>query len=79
MDAKSGAVKKLHPLTSHPKIMRMGEGRFVLCFDFKNEAGKKVDVDFYMARKGKSYVVFHHAVNGHDLLGRLMSEGKVRP
>jgi hypothetical protein len=79
LDPKSGEVQKLHPLTAHPKIMRMGEGRFVLCFDFRNEAGKKVDVDFYMARKGKGYVVFHQAVNGHDLLGRLMSEGKVRP
>jgi hypothetical protein len=76
MDVAGGEVHKLYPLTAHPKVMQMGE-HFVLCFDFKDEAGKKVDVDFYMARKGKSYVVFHQTVNDHSLIGRLMSTGKI--
>ena len=76
LDPKTGEVEALHPVTAHPMILRMGKN-YVLCFDFKDEAGKKVDVDFYMARKAGTYVVFHQAVNGHDLLGRLMNAGKV--
>jgi hypothetical protein len=76
MDTKTGDVVPLHPVKAHPKIMRMGEN-FVLCFDFLNAEGKKVDIDFYMARKGNTYVVFHTAMSDHSLLGRLMGAGKI--
>ena len=53
LDKKSGEVMKLHPVTAHPMIMRMGDN-YVLCFDFRTAAGKDVPVDFYMARKKDS-------------------------
>ena len=53
LDSKSGEVMKLHPVTAHPMIMKMGDN-YVLCFDFRTAAGKDVPVDFYMARKKDS-------------------------
>jgi hypothetical protein len=76
LDAKSGDVVKLHPVTAHPMIMRMGEN-FVLCFDFRDSAGKDVPIDFYMARKKDSFVVFHASVSDRSVLQRLMQSGKV--
>jgi len=76
LNPKSGDVRRLHPVTAHPAILQMGN-YFVLCFDFRDDGGKPVNVDFYMARKGQSYVVFHAAVENRALLGRLMKTGKV--
>ena len=76
LDSKSGEVMKLHPVTAHPMIMKMGEN-YVLCFDFRTAAGQDVPVDFYMARKKDSYVVFHAAVSDRSVLQRLMQSGKV--
>ena len=75
-DPAAGEVQRLHPVTAHPVIMQMGDN-FVLCFDFKDDAGKDVAVDFYMARKGKSFVVFHAAVSNRQALQKLMKAGKV--
>lgn len=76
LDPKDGEVKKLHPVTAHPMILKMGE-HFVLCFDFRDDAGNKVPVDYYMARKQNNYVVFHSAVADRALLQRLMKSGKI--
>jgi hypothetical protein len=72
----TGAVRSLHPVTAHPVLLRMGQ-YFVLCTDFRDVDGKPVNIDFYMVRRGKSYVVFRTEVNNHAPLDRLMSEGKV--
>lgn len=77
-DAKRGEVRKLRPATAHPMIMQMGK-HFVLCFDFLDNAGKKVEVDYYMARKGRGFVVFHSAVASRNALMALVKSGKVRP
>jgi hypothetical protein len=49
----------------------------VLCTDFRDSEGKPVNIDFYMARRGKSYAVFRTEVNNHAALDRLISAGKV--
>ena len=77
LDPKDGEVKKLHPVTAHPMILTMGE-HFVLCFDFRDDAGNKVPVDYYMARKQDDYVVFHSAIADRPLLQRLMKGGKIK-
>jgi len=77
-DAKEAKVRKLRPATAHPMIMQMGE-HFVLCFDFFDSAGKKIEVDYYMARKGRGFVVFHSAVGSRNALMALVKQGKVRP
>lgn len=76
LDTESGDVKILHPVTGHPIILRMGN-KFVLCYDFVDQRNRKAEIDYYLAAKGDSYVVFHTAINNRALLMRLMSAGKV--
>ncbi len=76
IDENAGEVRTLHPVTAHPKILTMGE-HYVLCFDFRNDDGDKVNVDFYMARKNESFIVFHTAVDDHTLIDLLLRQGKL--
>ena len=77
LNPKSGEVRPLHPVKAHPIILTMGD-YFILCSDFRDAKGKSVNIDFYMARQGDRYVVFHSAVDNRDLLERLMDAGDVR-
>lgn len=76
LDQESGDVRRLHPVTAHPMLMTMGD-HYVLCFDFRDDKGENVPIDYYMARRDGDYVVFHTAVADRTLLQRLMSDGKV--
>ncbi|MBM3488286.1 MAG: hypothetical protein FJX67_16900 [Alphaproteobacteria bacterium] len=76
LDLKTGAVQALHPVTAHPMILRMGD-HFVLCADFRDGGGKAVNVDFYIARRGASFVVFQSVVDDRGALEKLMAAGKV--
>jgi hypothetical protein len=73
----SGETRSLHPVTAHPMILRMGS-YFVLCSDFRDAEGKPVNVDFFMAQRGKSYVVFHTSIAQRAQLENLMKAGKVQ-
>jgi hypothetical protein len=75
-DLKTGKAYALHPISAHPLILRVGP-HYVLCFDFRNDKGKTVQVDFYLAHKGQRYVVFYTAVGKRELLHRLMAAGRV--
>ena len=77
-EAKTGKVLELHPGAAHPTIMKMGN-YFVLCSDFRDQAGKSVNVDFYLAPNEDGYVVFESIVNNRQVLGRLMKAGHVEP
>jgi len=77
LDGATGAVRRLHPVTAHPMILRMGKN-YVLCYDFRDGAGKDVPIDFYLAGKGDGYTVFHASVHNRQLLERLMKAGKVK-
>ena len=76
LENQSGEVRVLHPVTAHPVILSMGP-YYVMCYDFRDDQGKDVNVDFYLARKNSSYVVFHAAVDARSELKRLMKDGKV--
>ena len=76
LDFETGEVRKLHPVKAHPIILRMGE-YFVLCSDFRDAAGKSVNIDFYLARQDRSYVVLRSAVDDHKNLQRLMKKRKI--
>ncbi len=76
LESQSGEVRALHPVTAHPAILSMGP-YYVLCFDFRDDRGKDVNVDFYLARKDTSYVVFHAAVDARTVLNRLIQDGQV--
>ncbi len=76
LEVESGEVRALHPVTAHPVILRMGQ-HYVLCFDFRDDQGNDVNVDFYLARRDASYVVVHAAIDDRKMLMRLMRDGKV--
>ncbi len=76
-DMKSGNIRKLYPLKAHSEILKMGP-YFVLCSDFRDKSSNAVNVDFYIARSNRSYVVFHSAVDDRKRLAALMKKGKVQ-
>ena len=77
LDTQAGEVHGLHAVTTHPMILHMG-GHFVLCYDFRDEAGESVNIDFYVARKNNSFLVFEAIVNDRQLLKGMMEAGKVK-
>ncbi len=76
LDQGTGIVRKLYPTTAHPMILKMGK-YYVLCSDFRDKAGKSVNMDFYLAPRGKRYFVFDAVVNDRASLKRLMKAGRV--
>lgn len=76
LDRESGEARRLHPVTAHPMILAYG-AHFVLCFDFRDDAGNSVPIDYYMAQADPGYVVFHTAVADRALLQDLMKNGHV--
>ncbi|MDH3661810.1 MAG: hypothetical protein OEU92_17575 [Alphaproteobacteria bacterium] len=77
-DPETGEVKPLYPTQAHPMVIAMGE-HFVLCTDLRDKSGKAMPLDLYMARKGRSYVVFHSEIDNRSPLQRLMKDGIARP
>ena len=74
LEAQSGKVRALHPVTAHTKVLSVGQ-YYVLCFDFRDDKGQDVNVDFYLARKNTSYVVFHTAIDDRKQLMLMMQAG----
>ena len=77
-DRETQSVSSLAPVAAHPMILTMGE-HYILCFDFLDAAGEKVELDYYLARKGESFVVFHEAIAQRDVVRAMMQAGKVKP
>lgn len=77
-DTRFSEVRQLYPVTGHPMIIELGE-HYVLCFDFRDDQGTKVEVDLYFARKADSFVVFHTAVSSRNLLAALIDSGRAKP
>ncbi len=78
VDFKDGVVKQLAPAKAHPMIMSMGDN-FVLCTEFRAPGGADVNMDFYVARRDKGFVVFHTEVDNRKPLEALINSGKVKP
>jgi hypothetical protein len=76
LDRSSGEVRELHPIAAHLVILKMGK-YFILCSDFRDQKGQSVNIDFYLAPRGKRYVVFDALVDERSGLQRLMKAGKV--
>lgn len=77
LDRETGDARRLHPVTAHPMILSYDE-HYVLCFDFRDDEGESVPIDYYMARKDSGFVVFHTAVADRALLKELMKNGRVQ-
>ena len=76
LQPENGEVRRLQPVTPHPMIMKIGQ-YFVLCFDFRDAKGKAVEIDFYLARRNRSFFVFHVAIEDRAMFKRLMKAGKI--
>ncbi|WP_322586980.1 hypothetical protein [Sphaerotilus sp.] len=77
LDLSTGEVRKLYPTTPHPMIMVFG-AHCVLCSEFRDSAGKPVEMDFYTAVRGNGHVVFRTEVANRAPLMALMDKGKVQ-
>ena len=77
LNSSTGEIRELRVDDAHPMILRMGEF-FVLCSSFLDAGGEHVNIDFYLAPRGHSYVVFAVEVENRDLLEGLMKTGKVK-
>lgn len=78
VDLSDGQVMKYAPAKSHPMMLRFGDN-YVLCTDFKGADGKSATVDFYVARKGKTFTVFKTEIANRGPLEKLVEKGKVIP
>lgn len=74
LDLKEGKLIDLFPTASHPMIIRLGD-LFVLCSDFRDEAGNSVDVDFYVSKTGRGYSFIQVETDHHEPLISLMNAG----
>lgn len=77
-DPATGEARPLYPTTAHPMVIAMGD-HFVLCTDLRDKSGKQMPLDLYMARKGRSYVVFHTEIDNRAPLQRLLKKGIAKP
>jgi len=77
VDLRTGQVRKLHPGSAHPMMLRFGE-HFVLCTDFRDEAGRAVNIDFYVARNDRRFQVFQVEVANRAPLEALVKSGAAR-
>ncbi|MGI9491250.1 MAG: hypothetical protein ACR2QF_02365 [Geminicoccaceae bacterium] len=77
-DPETGEVKSLYPTQAHPMVIAMGD-YFVLCADLRDKSGNAMPLDLYLARKGRSYVVFHSEIDNRRPLQRLLKKGIARP
>ena len=75
LNMKTGSVRKLYPGAAHPMILKMDD-YFVLCTDFIDTAGKRINIDFYLAPKAQSYSVFQTVVDNRTPLKGWVKAGK---
>lgn len=74
-DADKDKVVTLHPVQAHPMILRM-DAHYILCSDFRDDEGKKVNIDFYVTRAENKFVVFDTVVNNRKPIQRMMKAGR---
>jgi hypothetical protein len=75
VDWETGKTRKLHPASAHPMLVRLFD-HYVLCTDFRDEKGNGVNADFYLARRGKGFVVFQTEIDNRGPLIKLWRDGK---
>ena len=76
LDENKAEVRKLYPAQAHPMILQMGE-HFILCSDFRDETGNKINIDFYVARSADGFVVFDTVVDNRKPIDKMMKAGRV--
>ena len=74
-DVNKDKVEILHPVQAHPMILQM-DAHYILCSDFRNSDGKKVNIDFYVTRAENKFVVFDTVVNNRKPIQRMMKAGR---
>jgi hypothetical protein len=74
LNPKNGKITEVFPAKAHPKIMAAGK-YYILCADFRDEAGKDVMVNFYMAHNGQGYIIFATTFGHDEALERMIKRG----
>ena len=77
VDFGTGAVRRLHPVAAHPTILGL-EKNFVLCTDFRDDEGRLVNIDFYLAPARETYIVFQTVVDNRAPLEALIKRGTAK-
>lgn len=75
-DSRRTEVRELYPVTGHPMVLQFDD-HFVLCFDFVDAKGQKVEIDYYLARGDQGFFVFHEEVGNRGILEAMMGDGRV--
>ncbi len=67
IDDTTGIAHSYYPAKAHPKIMQVGR-YYYLCASFRDTGGQDVMLNFYVAKDGNRYVVFHTLIGEDDAL-----------
>ena len=73
LDEATGKVRPLYPTTAHPMIETLGR-YYYLCANFRDEQGKEVMVNFFVARDQDNYVIFHTNTGVNEQLEHLIEK-----
>ncbi|MEM7319967.1 MAG: hypothetical protein AAF408_13200 [Pseudomonadota bacterium] len=76
IDMETGALRKYFPTKAHRLVLK-GKDYFVLCADLRDEDGKSVPIDYYMAADGKRFKIFRTEIGNRAPLKALMKSGAV--
>ena len=77
VDSLTGSLNRLRPLAAHPKIL-MTDAYYILCSDFRAAGGERVNVDFFVAKTKRGFLVFEHTVEEREQVKRWMKAGVAR-
>ena len=73
-DSRKNKIATYYPMKAHPMMLRMGDD-YILCSDFQNKAGENVNVDFFLTRRGKSFIVFQTSIDARSSVIELVNSG----
>lgn len=77
LDLEDGSLERYIPMKAHTAIL-IGDGYYVLCAEMRDETGKSIPVDYYLAKAGRGFRVFRTEIANRSPLRSLMKSGKVR-
>ena len=77
LDSKQGEVIELYPSQAHTSIFQMDD-HFVLCAELRDKTGRKLPLDVYLARRGKSFVVFRAEIGNRAVFDSLYKRGLIK-
>lgn len=78
VDFETGDVTLYYPTERHPRILTMGD-HYVMCAELLTKDGVRKTVDFYLAKNGRRYTIFHTVIGDRGPLKKLIKAGVAKP